>query len=113
MSTWCTYRPEFVGVFQSVKSGTLGREECAAKFREEFEGKVRADDWRIVHVATWRPCPFKLELKLPNLHGEFSDEDEANALAASLGPGAVVVPWGSDKEQKLLEYGVGTLRVSP
>lgn len=103
-TTWCVYLPEWVRVHVSVAHGQGGQEECKHVFTERFLRKVRQDDWRI-RPDRGNPPRYRLELRLPNLKGEFKDDREARDLADRLGAEAILVEWGSAEEDRLMDYG--------
>lgn len=104
--TWCVYRPEWIQVYTSRCFGLSGREECLQSFERSRKGTVGDGEWRLVQarqpagLGTWR-----LELKLPTLKGEWKERQDAEQHRERLGSGAVVVPWGSAEEARLLDYG--------
>lgn len=106
--TWCVYRPEWVRIGRAPVPGAQGRERCAETFRNVYAGKVAADDWRLTSEhGTWH-----LELRLPVQKGEFTRRELADAHAGELGDNAVVVPWGSQEELELLDYGTRQLNAT-
>lgn len=101
--TWCVYQPEFVTVYASEARGNDGRDECVAMFDRHWRGKIEDEDWRLKNIGV-RPYRYELQLKLPNLKGEYKDEGLARDRAGQLSR-AVAVQWGSPAEQQLLDYG--------
>lgn len=112
-STWCVYLPEFTGVHVSTARGHAGQVECHQKFTELYLGRVRPGSWRIVQDGRAEPPRYSLEIRLPVLKAEVRGEDAARARAARLGREAVAVPWGSEEEQQLLDYGSRRLKRAP
>lgn len=112
-TTWCVYLPEWVRVHVSTTYGPAGQEECGRAFTEHYLGKVRSDDWRICRQSRGDPSRYRLELRLPNLKGEYKDKDKADGDVSRLGSGAVVVEWGSPEEDRLLDYGRRRFRTAP
>jgi hypothetical protein len=101
--TWKVYLPEWLIVYTAGVSGTEGRDECRRHFDGRYQGRMRSEDWRLVN--TQYP---QLQVRLPNLHGEFKDYSDAVALASELvddrGGTAHVVQRGSAEEKALLDY---------
>lgn len=102
---WRVYLNEWLAVHTADVSGQAGREECQAVYARKYGGRVRVEDVRVMNVQYPR-----LEVRLPNLQGEFRDYDDAVELAGGLVDRhpdvvAVVVQRGSDEEKALLEYG--------
>ena len=108
--TWRVYRPEWVVAYTSSQLEVDGQEECKAEFRERFRGRVRDEDQRIRNPDGFRPGRRVLELRLPNLQGEYKEREDAERLLAERGDGAVVVRQGSPEERELTDYGRRMLR---
>jgi hypothetical protein len=112
--TWKVYLPEWLIVYTSDAAGGLeGGAECRQHFHGKHRGRVRGEDWRVVPAIAGaereRHRPYCLQLRLPNLHGEFKDYSDAVQLASELvddrGGVAHVVQRGSPEERELLDYG--------
>ena len=108
--TRCVYVPEWVEVFSN---GTLmGREACVQAYQREWEGKVGPEEWRLQSSGKREPVTWTLEILLPNLRAEFKDKERAERIAGLNWKGAVVVQWGSEEEEALLEYGTRQLKTA-
>jgi hypothetical protein len=105
MSTYMVYLPEWQVVFTSDELEVMGQRECGGHFEQKYAGRVREEDWRICGKGNMRPQRQVLQLRLPNLKGEFTDQPEAESLRAGLGELAVLVPRGGVEERELLSYG--------
>lgn len=113
--TWRVYLPEWQFVYTSDVLGEPGIDECLIFYRQRYEGRVREEDWRTVPAVMGArgPQPQALQLRLPNLRGEFKDYDTAVEWASHLADqipsgdqvAVVVVQRGSVEERELLEYG--------
>jgi hypothetical protein len=110
-ATWRLYVPEFTEVYTSDSAGVLGHEECRSVFADRYRGRVPLTDCRIVPMRSAQPSRYRLELLLPNLRGEWKDEDDAKQayavadLARDDKPDEqrpVLVRHGSKEEQELL-----------
>jgi hypothetical protein len=103
--TWKVYLPEWLAVYTAGAFGISGEAECKYVFDRRFAGRVREEDWRLEAGSVTS----RLELRLPNLHGEFKHYSDAVGLASELvddrGGVAHVVQRGSPEEKALLEYG--------
>lgn len=100
--TWRVYLAEWL-VVHSCEGDSP---ECWDHFAEKYAGRVRDEDRRVRVTDTGQ----RLELRLPNLKGEFKDKAEADRLATELfespsGCVPEVVPRGSEQEKALLDYG--------
>lgn len=104
MTVWRVYLPEWHTAYLSDHLEVDGQNECKAAFAE-YEGRVREEDWRVTHVGSMRPSRYRLELRLPNLKGEFRYKEHAAENRDALGPEAVIVARGSAEERELLSYG--------
>jgi hypothetical protein len=109
--TWRAYLPEWLIVYTSDAGGPEGLDECWGCFARKYQGRVRAEDYQVMPAITGRAGsdgPYCLQLRLPNLHGEFKDYSGAVALASELVDGrggtAHVVQRGSAEERVLLDY---------
>jgi hypothetical protein len=100
---WRVYRSEWLVVHTSVS----GEADCERVLAEEFEGRVRSEDWRI---GSQPPGHAVLEVRLPNCRGEFRFAPDAVARAAEVAGQAV--ERGSTEEDRLLAYGTRRLRSS-
>jgi hypothetical protein len=110
--TWRVYLAEWVTVYTSDMFVRFGDDECEAVFGQRYKGRVRDGDWRVIPVTAGHPeavVPRVLQLRLPNLRGEFKSEADAWWLAGELldatGQSPHVVQRGSAEERALLEYG--------
>ncbi len=108
--TWRVYLHEWLAVYTSDATGRDGVAECSDVFRRKYRGRVRDEDWRVVIPGpAARDQPRCVQLRRPNLHGEFKDYSDAVQLASELlddrGGTAHVVQRGSDEERELLDYG--------
>lgn len=110
-ATWRVYLNEWVTFYSSDAHGPEGEAECRAHFDRKYKGRVREQDWRVTCsvTSTLGGWPYLLELRLPNLRGEFKDRMDALALPSGHSPEARIVQRGSPQEQALLEYGVKML----
>lgn len=109
------YRPEWIIVFTSIKHGEAGKAEAGEHFSEKYAGKVYDGHVRFTPTSKNAPdaWPYWLELKLPNVLGEFKTEELAAEFVASLGGDeAVIVPKNSKQEQNLTSYSKRKLRKS-
>jgi hypothetical protein len=95
-ATWRVYLREWVIVYP----GSPGKAECARHFESRYAGRVRDQDWRIVPGAGG----YRLELRLPNLKGEYRDRADALEHYTEL-PHAYLVQAGTPEEKALLGYG--------
>jgi hypothetical protein len=102
---WRVYLPEWVIAHTAAELEVPGDKECRDVFEELYRGKVREADWRIRNPSGFRPGRRVLELRRPNLQGEFKDEHDAEGLRAERGEEAVVVLAGSPEERELSDYG--------
>lgn len=94
---WKAYRPEWL-----ITHTARTEAECAAVFHASHAGRIRDEDVRYrEHVGLWA-----LELRLPNLKGEFKTRELADRYATEqVDQNTVVVARSSRDEMKLLEYG--------
>jgi hypothetical protein len=107
--TWRAYLTEWLTVWTSDALEVMGQRECRDVFARKYEGRVRPEDMRIRSAGPLRPSPQALQLRLPNLRGEYKDYGDAVALASDLMDGheailCVVVQRGSSEERSLLDY---------
>jgi hypothetical protein len=102
---WKVYLPEWVAAYTSVQLEVDGQRECEHVYEQIYAGRVRDEDRRIRNPGQLRPGRRVLELRLPNLQGEFKDRDEADELRGERGDEAVVVLAGSPEERELSDYG--------
>jgi len=108
-ATWRVYLAEWLIVYTSDELEVIGQRECEAVFARKYQGRLRDGDWRIRNPGAFRPGRRVLQLRLPNLKGEYKDNADAVALASELmdahpdGP-CDVVHRGSAGEQALLDY---------
>lgn len=109
---WRVYLAEWVAVYTSDSSGPEGADECWDHFERNYKGRVREEHRQVVATSPVKPgaYPYSLELRLPNLKGEFKDEAAAWMLSGELmtldaSPKPHVVRRGSPAEQALLDYG--------
>jgi hypothetical protein len=109
-ATWRVYLPEWLIVYSSNAFTEQGKAECLQHFADRYAGRVREEDWRVVCSVTSKPggWPYLLELRLPNLRGEFKDRQDVPVYDAE---DAYLVRRGSAEEQALLEYGKKMLKV--
>jgi len=99
---WRVYLPEWLAVYTAGYMGDPGEQECRKYFARKYGGRVRDEDWR---VRPGGPDGWPvLEVRLPNLRGEFKDEAEATDCWIEL-PHARMVRRGSAEERELLDYG--------
>ena len=108
--SWRVYLTEWLTVYTSDEVEVLGAGECRDVYSRKYAGRVRSADWRISSAREIRPSPRCLQLRLPNLCGEFKDHNDALELASRLMDGhkdgpCDLVRRGSDEEKELLEYG--------
>jgi len=104
---WKVYRPEWIRTFSSKAVGEAGKTECEKHFEEKYKGKVSADDVRYMPTSAANPdkYPWRLELKLPNIKGEFKTKDLAESYRASKEwDDAVLVSRNSKAEHDLKAY---------
>jgi hypothetical protein len=103
--TWKVYLPEWLAVFSVAGDGP----ECWDHFAGKYAGRVRDEDRRV----KVEPDHQVLQMRLPNLQGEFKDRADALALARDLEPDSGqavrIVQRGSAEEKALLEYGTKML----
>lgn len=95
--TWRVYQPEWLTVY--VPDGQEDGQKAWDRFAAVYQGRVRDEDVRVLedpHV--------QLQVRLPNLKGEFKDRDEAMDWYIQL-PHAQLVQRGSEQEKELLAYG--------
>jgi len=109
-ATWRVYLPEWLTVYTSDASGSLdGGLDCLSWFRRSYSGRVRLEDHRVVPAAAAAEMdsyrPYCLQLRLPNLKGEFKDRNQAADLLQAMGGTDGLVRCGSPQEQALLDYG--------
>lgn len=103
--TWRVYLSEWLTVYTSDQLEVPGQEECKAAYARKYGGRVRQEDVRIKPAGRLRPSHQALQLRLPNLKGEFKDRTEAADLLQAMGSGGWLVRRGSPEEQELLDYG--------
>jgi hypothetical protein len=113
--TWKVYLAEWLTVYTSDRVGQeAGEAECREYFTGKYAGRVRDADWRFTVFlpdaeSLVSDRPVCLQLRLPNLHGEFKDYSDAVQAASELlddrGGTAHVVQRGSAEERALLDYG--------
>ena len=104
---WRVYLAEWLIVYTSDQDGKPGQEECESHFALKYAGRVRDEHWRIIPAVTGAAGaagPHCLQLMLPNLKGEYKDED-AFDVPWLAGDPRIVVRRGSSEEQALLDYG--------
>ncbi len=107
-ATWRVYLREWLTVYTADVTGSDGRDECQRHFWSKYRGRVRGED--VMYVNTQYP---QLQLRLPNLKGEFKDEADARwsfTVHAGQEEAPRVVQCGSPQEQALLEYGVKMMK---
>jgi hypothetical protein len=109
-ATWRVYLTEWLIIWTSDASGPEGMAECVEHFERKYRGRVRAGDRRVVPAITGRgggtDGPYCLQLKLPNLRGEYKDREDAEKKSFLLyAKYAALVQRGSAEEQALLDYG--------
>jgi hypothetical protein len=102
------YLPEWIYVFTSTKVGDEGRAECEEYFAQKFEGRVYDHD--VKYAPTSEACPsswpWRLQLQLPNVKGEFKTQALAEEYVSRLcWEGAQVVARNSRAEYALRDYG--------
>ena len=108
---WRVYMDEWLIVWTGDAPGPEGQAECLSHFQVKYQGRVRERDWRVVpgiRGVELARAPYCLQLRLPNLRGEYKDQDCALAQVASVscpGRNAEVVRRGSAQERELLDYG--------
>jgi hypothetical protein len=113
---WRVYLPEWLVVWISDALGPEGRSECLQHFQDKYQGRVREQGWRVIPaVLGMEPSrsPSCVQLYVPNLQGEYKDQDYALAQVISLAcldRDAEMVQRGSDREQALLSYSKKMLR---
>lgn len=108
------YWPEWVIIYVSDQAGEHGRAECQERFASHYEGRIRPADHRVAgpqHQQMPDVPRYHLELRLPNLQGEFTHREDAQLVLSQL-PGSVLVTRGSAQERALLDYGVRKLAAS-
>lgn len=109
--TWRLYRAEWLIVYTSDQTGQDGKAECRAAYARKYGGRVRPEDVRVVPAIMGRlggDGPHCVQLRLPNLKGEFKNPEDALALGqelAAAGSTCDLVRRGSPEEQALLDYG--------
>ncbi len=111
------YRPEWVIVFVAaadrIGSDADGHELVAATaefFASRYSGRVRDEDVRHTAVGAGPTARVQLQLRLPNLKGEFKTEPLARAFAAEQGwDDATVVARNGKADHELRAYGVKKL----
>jgi hypothetical protein len=113
---WRVYFPEFVPVYTSNSTGSIGQEECRSIFVDKYAGRVPEEDYQIHPLKPVHPSIWQLMLQLPNLKGEFKDKADADKLRVELGQStppltAWVVQFGSAEERVLLDYGKRRIRL--
>lgn len=117
---WRVYFPEFVPVYTSNSTGSIGQEECRSIFVDKYAGRVPAEDYQIHPLKPVHPSIWELRLKLPNLKGEFKNKGDADKLREELEAAepslagdelAWIVLFGSAEERVLLAYGKHRLRL--
>jgi hypothetical protein len=101
------YFKEYVTVYTSGSPGSQGLAECRAWFAEHYGGKIHDYDWTVLGTSIANPGKWqaRLQLRLWNRRGEFVSAPDAEALAAEIGHGAVIVDRWSPEEDELLSYG--------
>jgi len=109
-ATWRVYLREWLIVYTSDAAGPEGVDECWDHFAGKYKGRVRDQDRQVAATSSDRPgaYPYRLELRLPNLKGEYKDEADAVLLSAEhagIEEQPRVVRRGSPEEQELLGYG--------
>ena len=104
-ATWRVYLAEWLIVWTSDAFGPEGAGECRAHFGRRYKGRVREEDWRVEpavpgRVVSGQQC---LQLRLPNLQGEF--KLRADVPVTGYVEGGHLVQRGSAEEKELLAYG--------
>lgn len=101
---WRVYRPEWmvVGAARNVPEAEVTLDFM---FRE-YEGRVRPEDVRRVVVGDVR----QLQLRLPNMRGEFKTKGRAEAYVRAEGwTDTTIVVRNSAQDHKLRSYGTRRL----
>jgi hypothetical protein len=107
------YRNEWVIVHVVVASPT-GAEECRRHFDETYRGRVRDDEVRFVGEGAGLYRVDQLQLKLPNLKGEFKHLPDAVRFAEEhCQPRYSIVNKNSKADHELRNYGVKMLPREP
>ena len=84
-ATWRVYLAEWLIVWTSDADGPEGVDECWDYFERKYKGRVREEDRRVVPAIIGRgggaTGPYCVQLRLPNLQGEYKDEADARELS--------------------------------
>jgi hypothetical protein len=109
-ATYRVYLREWICVFSTRAGDDLGQQHaaelCMAHFVQKYEGRVRPSDHQLFRDGR----RIQLQLRLPNLKGEFKTLARAQAHVAAQGwDGAEIVARSSSAETKLLSYGQAKL----
>ncbi len=104
-AVWRVYKPEWLVAYISDELEAKGEAECRERFHQKYEGRVLDKDWCISAMGVRKPGRRHLQLRLPNLKGEFRCLPDAEHLQAGLGRHASLVVRGSPEERELLAYG--------
>jgi hypothetical protein len=102
---WRLYAPDWISVFASTRQGDDGVAECLGYFKERFEGRVTDDDWQVARPDQGGWLTF-LQVRLPSLKGEFTDEAHVYLRAGEFdGRPYRIVRRGDTEERELQAYG--------
>jgi hypothetical protein len=107
---WRVYRDEWTVQHVSDADGEDGRRECMQRFIDDYQGQVRAGEWRVMawsesESGEW---PWMLEVHLPVMKGEWRDQRDALEHAHQV-DGTVVLE-DSPEERELLRRGTEMTR---
>jgi hypothetical protein len=107
---WRVYRDEWAVEYVSDSDGEDGRRECMQKFIDDYQGLVRAGQWRVVpwSEAKSGEWPWMLELRLMVMKGEWRDRRDASGHASKVD--GTVVQEDSPEERELLHRGIEMTR---
>ncbi len=117
-ASWRVYHYEWITVHTAFgRDSASAIEHATAHYTEHYAGRVReADVQYLFDEETYGRAAVLLQLRLPNLRGEFKDRERAEQfsdLMFGAEPGHRVHVVGADTEQDrtLLAYGVKQLPV--
>lgn len=109
---WRVYHREWITVFRSQNHGRLARSEIDHFYAVKYKGRVKESEVRVIPTSQKNPeeWPWLLQLKLPNLMGEFKHEDDAVAYIGNVLDGvAELVRRNSKPDHRLRNYGKNML----